>query len=77
MTIITFAKLLGGGLVVIFIAGIGVVFGALVLGLARNFSVKQQNKKNIAGVLSCACGACIYKKNLVASLIVCLRRLHI
>lgn len=46
MTIITFAKLLGGGLATISIAGsgvgIGVVFGALILGLARNPSVKQQ-----------------------------------
>ena len=46
VTIITFAKLLGGGLATISIAGsgvgIGVVFGALILGLARNPSVKQQ-----------------------------------
>jgi F-type H+-transporting ATPase subunit c len=46
VTIITFAKLLGGGLATISIAGSGVgsgvVFGALILGLARNPSVKQQ-----------------------------------
>ena len=39
-------KLLGGGLATISIAGsgvgIGVVFGALILGMARNPSVKQQ-----------------------------------
>ncbi len=46
MTLLTFAKLLGGGLATISIAGsgvgIGVVFGALILGMARNPSVKQQ-----------------------------------
>nr|YP_009239989.1 ATP synthase F0 subunit c [Lotharella oceanica]AMN87070.1 ATP synthase F0 subunit c [Lotharella oceanica] len=43
---ITFAKLIGGGLATISIAGsgvgIGVVFGALILGMSRNPSVKQQ-----------------------------------
>lgn len=46
MNTILFAKLLGGGLATISIAGsgvgIGVVFGALILGMARNPSVKQQ-----------------------------------
>lgn len=46
MNVILFAKLLGGGLATISIAGsgvgIGVVFGALILGMARNPSVKQQ-----------------------------------
>ena len=43
---LTFAKLIGGGLATISIAGsgvgIGVVFGARILGMARNPSVKQQ-----------------------------------
>lgn len=43
---ITFAKLIGGGLATISIAGsgvgIGIVFGALISGFARNPSVKQQ-----------------------------------
>jgi len=46
VNVILFAKLLGGGLATISIAGsgvgIGVVFGALILGMARNPSVKQQ-----------------------------------
>ena len=46
MVALTFAKLLGGGLATISIAGsgvgIGIVFGALILGMARNPSVKQQ-----------------------------------
>ena len=46
MNVILFAKLLGGGLATLSIAGsgvgIGVVFGALILGMARNPSVKQQ-----------------------------------
>ncbi len=44
--LLTCAKLLGGGLATISIAGsgvgIGVVFGALILGMSRNPSVKQQ-----------------------------------
>lgn len=46
VTMITFAKLIGGGLATISIAGsgvgIGVVFGALILGMSRNPAVKQQ-----------------------------------
>ena len=46
MNTILFAKLLGGGLATISIAGsgvgIGVVFGALILGVSRNPSIKQQ-----------------------------------
>lgn len=46
VNLITFAKLIGGGLATISIAGsgvgIGVVFGALILGMSRNPSVKQQ-----------------------------------
>ena len=45
VTMITFAKLIGGGLATISIAGsgvgIGVVFGALILGMSRNPAVKQ------------------------------------
>lgn len=44
--LLTAAKLIGGGLATISIAGsglgIGVVFSALILGVARNPSVKQQ-----------------------------------
>ena len=46
MTLVTFGKLLGGGLATISIAGsglgIGVVFAALILGVSRNPSIKQQ-----------------------------------
>ena len=46
MNSILFAQLLGGGLATISIAGsgvgIGVVFGALILGVSRNPSIKQQ-----------------------------------
>ncbi len=44
--LLTAAKMIGGGLATISIAGsglgIGVVFSALILGVARNPSVKQQ-----------------------------------
>tara|TARA_B110000211_G_C13907124_1_gene476628 strand:- start:390 stop:683 length:294 start_codon:yes stop_codon:yes gene_type:complete len=46
MNSILFAQLLGGGLATISIAGsgvgIGIVFGALILGVSRNPSIKQQ-----------------------------------
>ena len=46
MNVILFAKLLGGGLATISIAGsgvgIGVVFGSLIIGLSRNPGEKQQ-----------------------------------
>ena len=46
MNTILFAQLLGGGLATISIAGsgvgIGIVFGALILGVSRNPSIKQQ-----------------------------------
>ena len=46
MKLILFGKLLGGGLATISIAGsgvgIGVVFGALIIGLSRNPGQKQQ-----------------------------------
>ena len=46
MNTILFAKLIGGGLATISIAGsgvgIGIVFGSLILGLSRNPEEKQQ-----------------------------------
>ena len=46
MNVILFAKLIGGGLATISIAGsgvgIGIVFGSLILGLSRNPEEKQQ-----------------------------------